>query len=128
MEEPLIVLAADIEQLKDLRTALAGGFYRIIECESCASLPGLISDTGSTVVILDLDSVSVDNKFVRLLKADNPGLFILTISGQKLHPELRESISSHIYACLSKPLDADELKFWLRSTTHDTLMGSAPKR
>jgi len=121
MKVPIIVLASDIEQLTELRTALAAGPYRIIECESCASLPGLISDSNSSVVILDLDSVSVDNKFVRHLKADNPGLSILTISGQKLHPELRESISSYIHACLSKPLDADELKFWLRSIVHDTL-------
>ena len=121
MKEPIIVLAADIEQLKDLHSALAAESYQIVECESCAKLPGLISDTGSSVVILDLDSVSVDNKFVRHLKADNPGLSILTLSDQKLHPELRESISSYIHACLSKPLDGDELKFWLRSITHDTL-------
>ncbi len=121
MKVPIIVLASDIEQLKELRTALAAGSYRIIECESCANLSGLISDSGSSVVILDLDSVSVDNRFLRHLKADNPGLSVLTISGQKLHPELRESISSYIHACLSKPLDADELKFWLRSIIHDTL-------
>jgi DNA-binding NtrC family response regulator len=121
VKKPVIVLAADIELLKDLSAALAEGPYRIIECGSCAGLPGLISDTGSRVVILDLDSVSIDNKFVRLLKSDNPGLSILTLSDQKLHPELRESISSYIHACLSKPLDADELKFWLRSIAHDTL-------
>jgi len=119
MKELVIVLAADIEQLKDLRTALAGGPYRIMECESCANLSGLISESGSSVLILDLDSISVDNKFLRHLKADNSGLSILTLSRQKLHPELRESISSYIHACLSKPLDADELNFWLRSITHD---------
>ncbi len=121
MKQSVIVSAADIEQIKELRTALAAGPYRIIECESCANLPGLIADSGSRVVILDLDSASLDNKFVRRLKADNPDLSILTLSRQKLHPELREAISSYIHACLSKPLDADELKFWLRSIAHDTL-------
>jgi DNA-binding NtrC family response regulator len=121
MKPSVIILAADIEQIKELRTALAAGPYRIIECESCANLPGLIADSGSSVVILDLDSASLDNKFVRHLKTENPGLSILTISGQKLHPELRESIASYIHACLSKPLDSDELKFWLRSISHDTL-------
>lgn len=121
MKVPIIVLASDIEPLKELRTALAAGPYRIIECESCANLSGLISDSGSSVLILDLDSVSVDNRFLRQLKADSPGLSVLTISGQKLHPELRESISSYIHACLSTPIDADELKFWLRSIIHDTL-------
>jgi len=121
IKEPIVVLASDIEQLEILRTALASGPYRIMECESCANLSGLICDSGSSALILDLDSVTVDNRFLRHLKADNPGLFILTISGQKLHPELRESISSYIHACLSKPLDADELEFWLRSIIHDTL-------
>jgi DNA-binding NtrC family response regulator len=121
MKEPIVVLASDIELVEILRTALAAGPYRIMECESCANLSGLISDSGSSVLILDLDSVTVDNRFLRHLKADNPGLFILTISGQKLHPELRESISSYIHACLSKPLDAEELKFWLRSIIHDAL-------
>ena len=130
MKVPIIVLAADIEQHKDLRTALAGAPYRTMECESCANLSDLISDSGSSVLILDLDSVSVDNKFVRRLKADNPELSILTLSDQKLHPELRESICSYIHACLSKPLDTDELKFWLRSITQDTLEhgASVPNR
>jgi DNA-binding NtrC family response regulator len=121
VKEPVIILAADIDQLKDLRAAVAAGPYHIIECDSTADLSALVSDSASSVVILDLDSVSVDNKFLRLLKANNPGLSILTLSGQKLHPELRESIASYIHACLSKPLDADELTFWLKSITQDTL-------
>jgi DNA-binding NtrC family response regulator len=119
MKEPVIVIVADSEQHEEVRTALAGEGDRTIGCESCSNLQELISDKASSIVILDLDSCHVDNRFLKKLKTENPGLSILAISSKKFHPELRESICSYIHACLNKPLDPEELKFWLRSITLD---------
>jgi hypothetical protein len=44
---------------------------------------------------------------------------ILCLSSARFHPELKESFLSHIYACLTKPIDPDELRYWLRSIQED---------
>ncbi len=118
MKEPTIIVVADADYSKEVRMALPSGF-RIVQCESCSSLLDLISDNVAHLVIVDLDSVPVDNRLLKKMKTENAGLSILAVSSKKFHPELRESISSYIYACLSKPLDPEELRFWLRSITRD---------
>lgn len=37
------------------------------------------------------------------------------ISSRAFHPELEEVVSNHIYECISKPIDEDELVFWIKS-------------
>ena len=66
-------------------------------------------------VILDLDTVPVNNQFLRGLRKVHPQLDILGISELSYHPGLEEVIGSHLLACLVKPLDEEELCFWLKS-------------
>jgi DNA-binding NtrC family response regulator len=119
MKEPAIVVVTDIEQLEELRSILAAELYRIIGDESGTNLQVRISECASSIVILDLDHVPVDDRFLRNLKNANPRLSILVISSKRCHPELRESMRSTIHACLNKPLDSEEVKFWLKSITLD---------
>jgi DNA-binding NtrC family response regulator len=77
-------------------------------------LQELRKDSG-VAVILDLDSVPVNNQFLRGLRKEHPQLDILGISQLSYHPGLEEVIGSHLLACLVKPLDAEELCFWLKS-------------
>jgi DNA-binding NtrC family response regulator len=66
-------------------------------------------------VILDVDSVPLDNHAIRNLKASNPAVSLLMISRERFHPELQESISHVLYACLKKPADSDEITYLLKS-------------
>jgi DNA-binding NtrC family response regulator len=66
-------------------------------------------------VILDLDTVPVNNQFLRGLRKTQPQLHLLGISGLTYHPGLEEVIGTHLLACLVKPLDVEELCFWLKS-------------
>jgi len=66
-------------------------------------------------VILDLDSTAVQSQAIRALKKRHPHLHILGVSKLLLHPGLEELIGTHLYACLVKPLDEEELLFWLKS-------------
>ena len=66
-------------------------------------------------VILDLDTVPVNNQFLRGLRKIHPQIDILGISELSYHPGLEEVIGSHLLACLVKPLDVEELCFWLKS-------------
>jgi DNA-binding NtrC family response regulator len=74
------------------------------------ALPG-----GCPVVILDLDALQVDNLFFRKMKKKSPEVKILGVSSRSFHPELQEAISQHIISCLSKPVEEEELLFWVRS-------------
>ena len=39
----------------------------------------------------------------------------LCTSKDRFHPELKDAICYHIYACLNKPVDPDEMVFWIKS-------------
>lgn len=82
------------------------------------SLEGLLEHLKREPVktlLVDLDNLQVDNAFFRNLKKQLPGLHILCLSSRRHHPSLAESMGSYIYASLAKPLNAEELFFWLKS-------------
>lgn len=70
---------------------------------------------GVRVVFFDLDSFSLDNRFIKMFRKRNPGVSIFALSSRLLHPELQESMSTEISACLRKPIDAEEMLYLLRS-------------
>ena len=74
----------------------------------------LKKDSG-VAVILDLDTVPVNNQFLRGLRKNHRQLDILGMSELSCHPGLEEVIGSHLLACLVQPLDVEELCFWLKS-------------
>ncbi len=67
------------------------------------------------VLIVDLDTMPVDNNFFRSLKKAYPGLHILCLSSRTYHPGLEEAMGSHICASLTKPLNSEELFYWLKA-------------
>jgi DNA-binding NarL/FixJ family response regulator len=82
---------------------------------SLANLEKYMQRDTCNVVIVDIDTVSVDNRTIRNLRVKNPEVFLLCVSKDRFHPELHEALSSHIFACINKPIDQDELSYWLRS-------------
>ena len=56
---------------------------------------------------------------LRELAADFPATPFLCISRDRVHPELKDAIRNHIYACLTKPVDMDEITYWLRCIRED---------
>jgi len=66
-------------------------------------------------VILDLDTAPLTSQFLRGLRKAHPRLNMLGVSELPYHPGFEEVIGSHLLACLVKPLDVDELCFWLKS-------------
>jgi DNA-binding NtrC family response regulator len=74
-----------------------------------------LKDSTCRAVILDVDSVAVSNRSIRTLKENFPGVSLFCSSGRRHHPELQDALAHHIIACLSKPVDPDELQFWLKA-------------
>lgn len=66
-------------------------------------------------VIIDLDLAPLGNLELRELKRAAGGASLLVLSSRTFHPELTEAMREHIDVCLSKPVDPDELGYWLRS-------------
>jgi DNA-binding NtrC family response regulator len=119
MKETVVVLSSKEDQITELSGALEAEDYRVVPLWSTETLEVLLAEYSCRVVILDVDTIDVDNRFFRELNKRNPGVHVIVISVRPFHPELREAILSHIDACLSKPINTDELLYWLKSTFHD---------
>ncbi len=115
MKEPIIVVDGDKRSCRSMCKLLEAHQYCGIPCHAWANVQDLIEQHFCRAVILDLDTVPVDNRSFRDLKKANPGLSVLAVSGRLFHPELKEAITSYIYACLCKPVDPDELVYWVKS-------------
>jgi DNA-binding NtrC family response regulator len=92
-----------------------------LQCKcSYAELEAQLQVTAFGAVIMDIDSLAVDNRSIRHLASAYPHTPILCISKNRLHPELSESLQNHIFACLTKPVDQDELGYWLHCIRKDS--------
>ncbi len=111
----VLVLDTDEDQSKSLTDLLANYQYRPIALNSLIDFESHTKDYECRALILNLDNVKVTNKILRELKRKKPLLNIIALSARQFHPELEEAIRDHISVCLGKPVDADELIFWLKS-------------
>jgi len=115
MKKPIVMLGSKEEESNRICNELEKLGFLPVLFSSLVSLKECASDNDSRVVLLDLDSISVDDLGLKELKRQNPELHILALSGHPYHPEIKESMMTHIYACLRKPLDREELGFFLKS-------------
>ena len=115
MEKSVIVLDADKQRCSELCAMLDKWQYRATPMHSLPKLENYMQKSPCDVVIMDIDSVEVDNRTIRNLRSRNPEVFLLCLSKDRFHPELHEALSSHIFACINRPIDQDELSYWLRS-------------
>ena len=115
MKKSILVIDADKEQGRELCELLKAGQFEAVSQYSAHNLEQKIKDTECRVILWDIDTVPVDNRTVREFARKFPEVYLFCLSKQPLHPELRDAISQHIYACLNRPIDSDELFYWLRS-------------
>ncbi len=116
MAKPAVaVLATNNEQCQEISDLLRASGYPTVALRSFEDLHEQIRGASVKVLLVDLDSAVVDNTFFRNIKKRQPGVFILALSSALYHPDLKEAMGSHIYACLAKPLDTEELLYWLWS-------------
>jgi DNA-binding NtrC family response regulator len=93
---------------------LARTQYRVKVFVNLEELQTYLHTDPCRAVIIDMDELPVDKQFFRNLKRLQPALSILALSSRSFHPELEEAMSRHIYACLNKPVDPEEMIFLLR--------------
>jgi CheY-like chemotaxis protein len=122
MRKTIVVVNANPDECREWCRLLEHNRYLVAPLESLSKLPIRLSETRSDALILDLDSLPVDNRLIRTLSRENPDVCIIAVSSRNFHPELEEAMRAYISACLSKPVNEDELLYWLKS-----LCGGEPK-
>jgi len=115
MEKEVVVLDTDKKQCKSLCALLTDHEYMSIPMTSLTSMDQHLRESDCRAIILNLDSVSVTNKSLKQLKRENPSVNIIAFSERQFHPELEESLREYISVCLAKPVDPDELTYWLKT-------------
>ena len=113
MKKDIVVVDADTKQCQALCQILENHQYKATALTTASDLENYLQSC--RIALINLDNLPVDKRFFRNLKSNNPELYILGVSDRSFHPELEEVISRHIFACLKKPVDPDELIFLLSS-------------
>jgi DNA-binding NtrC family response regulator len=107
------VTGADEEDAMAICRFIEKGAYQTTMCHNLAELETALSEP-CMAVILDLDSLSLDNRKIRALTHRHPATCFLCTSRASFHPDLQDAIGHHLFACLLKPVDPDELHYFLR--------------
>jgi len=114
-----LVIDADRQHGQQFRDLLQDLNYSVSLILSLKDLEQELHKDPGVAVILDLDTVPVNSQFLRGLRKIHPQLHMLGVSKLSYHPGLEEVIGSHLFACLVKPLDVEELSFWLKSISEN---------
>ena len=115
MHESIFVVDSDQENSHEVCKVLQRYQLQSTALHSLVDLEKRVLPGDRPVVILDLDTLPVDNRFFRNMRKRNPEVKILGVSSRSFHPDLQEAMSRDIISCLSKPVEEEELLFWVRS-------------
>jgi DNA-binding NtrC family response regulator len=115
MQKGVVVLDGNMESGEELGTILQSQHYLVTVIQSLSQLQNMILSKNDIAVIIDIDSVPVDNRKIRNLSSIYPNVRFLCTSKDRFHPDLKDAIRNHFYACLNKPVDPDELLYWAKS-------------
>ena len=121
MAGPILIVDADQAECQELCEALEKEGYQAVPFQNLHNLDVMIQETGCSSVMLDLDTLPVDDQFISKVRGKNPGLPIIVLSSRPFHPELEKAMSTHICASIGKPPDMDELVYCLKSFSENAL-------
>ena len=115
MKTNVLVVSAIRDEAAGISEMLKPGGYTAYIIESLDFLEEVISTNDCMAVLIDLDTIAVSNSAVRQLTLQFPQVCFFCASWKPFHPELKDAICYHIYACIQKPIDSDELLYWMKS-------------
>jgi DNA-binding NtrC family response regulator len=115
MQKSILVVNTYKKQCRELCELLEKEHYCASALHSIQNLETQLEGNKFQAVIIDIDTIPIDNRTIRKLTLLFPEVYFFCLSEQPFHPELKDAICYHIYACLNKPVDEDELFYFLRS-------------
>ena len=114
MEKDFFMITNDSSFGKSLAGQLPEGQYRLSVLTSLKALTDELPVASKCIAGLDIDSIEPDVQRIRVLKQKYANLVLLAFSKRKFHPEYKEVLSEHFFACLAKPLDLDEMLYLIK--------------
>ena len=126
MGDCICILSLDEQQSDELCSAIQERPFEVRVFQDLNGLLDHLANNDCVATIMDVDSVPATNRMIRQMKTQFSEVSIFFISERRLHPDLKDALSQHIYACLNKPLDPDELDFWLKCVRDNELTSRAP--
>ncbi len=114
-EKKIVVLDMDETQGLELCAMIREKNYPVAPVRNLVELEKCFKAKNCQGVFIDVDTVSVTNHDIRRLSLESPETYIFCLSKHRFHPELKDAICYHVYACLNRPIDPDELFYWIRS-------------
>jgi len=126
MKNRILFVYNNQDEWRDLQKELKSQNYVANLARSLEEMATLLKVMSFLAVIIDIDSVPVDNRIIRKITIEFPDAPLLCVSLDKFHPELDDAICYHIYACINKPIDTEELFYWLRCIREDEAGTSGP--
>lgn len=118
-EQHILIVNSDREESALLAEMIHSAGCRIHLCHSMADMMATLAGSPFMAVVLDIDSLDMDNRAIRNLTLAYPDTCFLCTSRERFHPELKEALCYHIFACINKPVDPDELVYWIRCIRDD---------
>jgi DNA-binding NtrC family response regulator len=115
MPKCILVINKDQKQCRELCELLEKERYCASALHSIQNLETQLEGNKFQAVIIDIDAIPIDNRTIRKLTLLFPEVYFFCLSEKPFHPELKDAICYHIYACLNKPVEEDELFYFLRS-------------
>ncbi len=115
MQKEILVVNKYKKQCRELCELLEKERYCVSALHSIQNLETHLEGNKFQAVIIDIDAIPIDNRMIRKLTLLFPEVYFFCLSEQPFHPELKDAICNNIYACLNKPVDEDELFYFLRS-------------
>ena len=122
----MAILGADAHDSKAICRIIEEGPYRTETCPGFRELETMLASAPCRTVILDIDSVPLDNRTIRELTLSYPSTYFLCTSRERFHPNLKDAISHYLFACLHKPVDPDELNYFLKCIRENEIESRGP--
>lgn len=123
----IVVFGSNAEDAALIRRTVEEGPYQTTICDCLGDLKNLPSDSW-LAVILDIDSIPLDNRTIRGLALALPEVSFFCTSRDRSHPEIKEAICHHLFACLTKPVEPDELHYLLQCVREGEPASRIPPR
>jgi DNA-binding NtrC family response regulator len=111
----ILVIGPDEKNSPSFRRLLTRLPFTVASYDAIDHLPPELDIRRYRAVIIDLDDKTPSKTTFETWRRANNHLNILGISSKSFHPGLSEVIGQHLFACLKKPVDEDELFFLLNS-------------
>lgn len=111
---------------QDLRGIIEDGSYQAVVYTDLAELKKGLRNEIHTAAILDIDSVPLDSRTIRQITVEFPLVCFFCASRKRIHPELKDAICYHLFAALQKPVDPDELHYFLKCARYNQTDSRGP--